>query len=212
MKKPLNSQRKSPKQERSKAIVEAILEATVRILPKIGSQNITTKRIAEFAGVSIGSLYQYFPNKESLLAGIMDLVAKSKTAEVQKKIEEIDGKSLEEATSIMVDLALEIFLREKENVSEIFRLAPELGRLPALLKLRNSVVERLAVEMHKHHPGLADAEYLRVSFVAVNSLMGVVHTMLYDEQQSHSIEDLSTELKTMLQAYFVKRTGKIETS
>lgn len=206
MKKPLNSQRKLPKQDRSKAIVEAIFEATVRILPKIGSQNITTKKIADFAGVSIGSLYQYFPNKESVLTGIMDMTAKIKKAEIQKRIDSIDGKSMVEATDAMVDLGLEIFLKEKEKVREIYRHAPELGRLPALLKLRQSVVERLADEMKKHLPGRSQDEYLRVSFVAVNSLMGVVHTALYDEQQNYSIDELAFEMKEMLNAYFKKRT------
>jgi AcrR family transcriptional regulator len=208
MKKSLKSQRKQPKQERSKAIVEAIFEATVRILPKLGSQNITTKKIAEFAGVSIGSLYQYFPNKESVLVGIMDIATKTRTAEIQKRIDEIDGKSMVEATDTMIDLGLEIFLKEKEKVREIYRQAPELGRLPAFLKLRQSVVERLAIEMKKHHPGRAEAEYLRVSFIATNSLMGIVHTMLYDEEQNYSIDELSFELKTMLNAYFQKRIEK----
>jgi AcrR family transcriptional regulator len=158
--------------------------------------------------VSIGSLYQYFPNKESVLGGIMDMVAQTETAKIQKRIEEIDGKSMTEATDAMVDIGLEIFLKEKEKIREIYRQAPELGRLPLLLKLRQSVVERLAEEMKKHHPGQRPEEYMRVSFIAVNSLMGVVHTMLYDDQQSYSIDELAFELKTMLNAYFEKRSKK----
>jgi AcrR family transcriptional regulator len=206
MKKPLDSQRKLPKQERSKAIVDAILEATVRILPKIGSQNVTTKKIAEFAGVSIGSLYQYFPNKESVLGGIMDMAAKSKVAEVQKRIGEIEGKSMKDATDTMVDLGLELLLKEKDKIREIYRQAPQLGRLPALMELRHSIVERLADVMKKNHPERTLEDCLRISFVAVNSLMGVVHTMLYDEKQTYSIEELSTELKLMLYSYFQKRS------
>jgi AcrR family transcriptional regulator len=205
MKKPSDSQRKQPKQERSKAIVEAIYEATVRILPKLGSHKVTTKKIAEFAGVSIGSLYQYFPNKQTVLVGLMDMVAQAGTARVQKRIEEIEGKSMTEATDAMVDIGLEIFLKEKEKVREIYRQAPELGRIPVLLKLRQSVVERLADEMKKHHPGHSTEEYVRVSFIAVNSLMGVVHTMLYDDKQTYSVDELAYELKIMLNAYFERR-------
>lgn len=206
MGKQLNSQRKEPKQARSKAIVESIFEATVRILPKIGSHNVTTKKIADFAGISIGSFYQYFPSKESVLTSIIDAAAKSKTNEIQKRIEQIDGKTMREATDSLVDLGLEVFLKEKEKVREIFRQAPELGKIPTLLKLRQTVVDRLALEMKKHQPGKPDEEYRRVSFVAVNSLMGVVHTMLYDEKQTYTIEQLSFELKAMLNAYFVNRS------
>jgi len=206
MKKPSDSQRKLPKQERSKAIVDAILEATLRILPKVGSQNVTTKKIAEFAGVSIGSLYQYFPNKESVLGGIMDMAAKSKVAEVQKRIDAIEGKSMKEATDTMVDLGLDLLLKEKDKIREIYRQAPQLGRLPALMKLRHSIVERLADVMKKNHPDRTPEECLRISFVAVNSLMGVVHTMLYDEKQTYSIDELSAELKLMLYSYFQERS------
>jgi AcrR family transcriptional regulator len=59
--------RKTPTQARSKASVNAILQATVQVLVKEGFARITTKRIAARAGVSVGTLYQYFPNKSSLL-------------------------------------------------------------------------------------------------------------------------------------------------
>jgi AcrR family transcriptional regulator len=72
MGKKTTNPRKLPRQERSKVTVEAILEATTRILTEEGYDRSTTNRIAERAGVSIGSLYQYFPNKESLLAALME--------------------------------------------------------------------------------------------------------------------------------------------
>jgi AcrR family transcriptional regulator len=202
MKKPPESQRKSPQQGRSKALVDAIFEATVRILPKIGSEKITTKKIADLAGVSIGSLYQYFPNKESVLSALMESFASLHSSSIQKKLDEVQGKSMEESVSLMVDSALEIFLGEKWKTREIFMLAPELGMMPTIYKFRQIGVERLADEMERHAPGKTREEYMRISFIAANSLMGVVHTMLYDETQTYSIADLSTELKVMLLAYF----------
>ncbi|GGH01222.1 TetR/AcrR family transcriptional regulator [Silvibacterium dinghuense] len=59
--------RKSPVQARSTASVEAILEATIQVLLREGKENLTTTKVAMRAGVSVGSLYQYFPNKSSLL-------------------------------------------------------------------------------------------------------------------------------------------------
>src|SRR5260221_6509172 len=63
--------RKQPRQGRSQATVEAILTATSRILVKEGFDRASTNRIAEQAGVSIGSLYQYFPSKEALVVALM---------------------------------------------------------------------------------------------------------------------------------------------
>ena len=61
------SSRKQPQQARSSGLVAAILDAAVQVLAKEGAQRFTTARVAERAGVSVGSLYQYFPNKEALL-------------------------------------------------------------------------------------------------------------------------------------------------
>ena len=61
------SSRKAPKQARSTELVSAILEAAVQVLAQEGAQRFTTARVAEKAGVSVGSLYQYFPNKAAIL-------------------------------------------------------------------------------------------------------------------------------------------------
>src|SRR4051812_11840162 len=61
------SARKQPVQARSARLVADILEAAARVLTREGARHFTTVRVAEEAGVSIGSLYQYFPSKEALL-------------------------------------------------------------------------------------------------------------------------------------------------
>jgi AcrR family transcriptional regulator len=64
---PALSSRKQPKQSRSAELVAAILEAAVQVLAKEGAARFTTARVAERAGVSVGSVYQYFPNKAAIL-------------------------------------------------------------------------------------------------------------------------------------------------
>lgn len=59
--------RKRPRQRRSRELTEAVIEAAARVLEREGTERFTTTRVAEVAGVSVGSLYQYFPNKASLL-------------------------------------------------------------------------------------------------------------------------------------------------
>lgn len=60
-------ERKIPKQVRSSELVSAILQAATQVLEQEGATRFTTARVAERAGVSIGSLYQYFPNKAAIL-------------------------------------------------------------------------------------------------------------------------------------------------
>ena len=64
---PSISSRKEPQQARSAELVAAVLEAAVQVLATEGAQRFTTARVAEKAGVSVGSLYQYFPNKAAIL-------------------------------------------------------------------------------------------------------------------------------------------------
>lgn len=66
----LQQPRKTPRQARSRALVEAILEATARVLSERGYAGTSTNLVAEHAGVSIGSVYQYFPNKDSLITAL----------------------------------------------------------------------------------------------------------------------------------------------
>lgn len=64
---PQIASRKAPKQARSSELVAAVLQAAVQVLAAEGAQRFTTSRVAEKAGVSVGSLYQYFPNKAAIL-------------------------------------------------------------------------------------------------------------------------------------------------
>ena len=66
------SPRKTPRQDRSRATVEALLEATTDILLRDGYAKLTTNRIADRAGVNIASLYQYFPGKDAIVAELRD--------------------------------------------------------------------------------------------------------------------------------------------
>lgn len=81
--------RKLPQQDRSKFTVDAILTATAHILTEEGYDKASTNRIAERAGISIGSLYQYFPNKESLIAALRARHVNSMMAVIESKLRDL---------------------------------------------------------------------------------------------------------------------------
>ncbi|TQI65354.1 TetR family transcriptional regulator [Bosea sp. AK1] len=83
--------RKSPHQKRSKATVAAVVEAAARILESRGLQAYTTNAVAKVSGVSIGSLYQYFPNKDSITQALIAREAHVLVAEVERAASSAEG-------------------------------------------------------------------------------------------------------------------------
>jgi AcrR family transcriptional regulator len=110
--------RRQPKQRRARLTVDAVLEAAVKVLKREGFSALTTNRIAEVAGVSIGSVYQYFPDKGAIF-----------TALHRRHIEEIDrvieGQLLRHATSSLDDLIRALI----EAMVEAHTADPELYEL-----------------------------------------------------------------------------------
>jgi AcrR family transcriptional regulator len=99
--------RKLPQQERSRALVASVREACLRILDEEGASALTTNRIAQVAGVAIGSIYQYFPNKEAIVAGVYEEVIEAELAAMRKWGERLDQLSLENAIRLLIEKALE---------------------------------------------------------------------------------------------------------
>ena len=101
--------RKSPVQARSTASVDAILEATVQVLLDLGKERLTTTRVASRAGVSVGTLYQYFPNKSALLQAALKRHLEGVADAVEQVCQEQHGNSVEGMAAALVD----VFLRAK---------------------------------------------------------------------------------------------------
>ncbi|MFL1512291.1 TetR/AcrR family transcriptional regulator [Acinetobacter baumannii] len=117
MSETLPDPRKRPRQARSVATFEAILEAAARILESLGFAGFNTNAVAELAGVSIGSLYQYFPSKDAL---IVELIRRER-AELSKRI--VEAIQEHEATDLKEKLKLIIQAAVKHQLSR-----PQLAR------------------------------------------------------------------------------------
>lgn len=99
--------RKLPRQERSAATVEAILIAGAQILERDGLAGYTTNAVAERAGVSIGSLYQYFPNKQALTVALLQRSAHELEARLTHRLEEIEGSPFEEGLRALIEAGVD---------------------------------------------------------------------------------------------------------
>jgi AcrR family transcriptional regulator len=109
----METPRKIPKQERSAGTVRAIVDAFTHIFARLGPSAANTNLVAKKAGVSIGSLYQYFPNKRALLVAAMRQLADDRLRRLELIRDTLEGKSLETVLDEMVDVAVDLRLRDQ---------------------------------------------------------------------------------------------------
>jgi AcrR family transcriptional regulator len=127
---PQVSSRKQPQQARSTELVAAILEAATQVLAKEGAQRFTTARVAERAGVSVGSVYQYFPNKAAILFRLQS-DEWQQTTEMMRKILQDVGKEPLERLRLLVHAFIRSECDEAEmrgaldDAAPLYRDAPE---------------------------------------------------------------------------------------
>src|SRR5437879_7632542 len=105
--KPPTKPRKNASQERSRATVDALIEATACILVREGFDKASTNRIAEQAGVSVGSLYQYYPSKEALVAAVIESHNRELMQLVRAALAEAAALPLEPAVRRIVAAAVD---------------------------------------------------------------------------------------------------------
>jgi AcrR family transcriptional regulator len=99
---------------RAQVTVNAMLDAVVKLLKRGGASAITTNRIAETAGVSIGSVYQYFPNKRAIFIALHERHIREVDRVVHKKITESTGQSIDHLVSSLVDGMIEVHAADPE--------------------------------------------------------------------------------------------------
>jgi AcrR family transcriptional regulator len=118
--------RKSPVQARSAASVEAILKATIQVLLKVGKESLTTTRVAARAGVSVGTLYQYFPNKSALLRAALQRHMDEIGSVLQTVCREQTGSSLEKMATALVTSFLDAKMKDAKTSVVLYSVSSDL--------------------------------------------------------------------------------------
>ena len=118
--------RKSPVQARSAVTVDAILDATIQVLLKVGKEWLTTTRVAQRAGVSVGTLYQYFPNKSAVLKAVLKRHLDHVMDAVELVCLQQRGRSLEEMATVLVTAFLEAKMKNFKTSSALYAVGSDL--------------------------------------------------------------------------------------
>jgi AcrR family transcriptional regulator len=185
--------RKSPVQARSAASVDAILEATIQVLLEVGKERLTTTRVAVRAGVSVGTLYQYFPNKSALLQGALKRHLVSVTEAVELVCREQEGETLRKMATAVITAFLQAKMRNAKTSVALYsvssdvdgaRIAQQMGT-----RFNQAIVRMLATAQE---PLTTDLQL--VASVLEGAIAGVSRRMLESVAPEKQAEVLGREL------------------
>jgi AcrR family transcriptional regulator len=117
--------RKKPVQARSEATVDAIFEAAIQVLTATGVERLSTTRVAERAGVSVGSLYQYYPNKHALLAAVLQRHLNDVADAIEQVCAQLLHRPLAEVAPALVGCYVDVKLVRADVSKALYALAEQ---------------------------------------------------------------------------------------
>src|SRR5690349_4930052 len=166
---PPTKPRKTALQARSRATVDALVQATARILVKEGFDKASTNRIAQVAGVSVGSLYQYFPSKEALVAAVIERHQQALMQTVREEWADLVAQPVERAVRRLVAVAVRAHGVDPALHRVLAEQVPRVGKLGEVesFSRENYALFRAYLENHRDELRVGDVEL--ASFVCVTS-------------------------------------------
>lgn len=199
MDKPL---KRKPKQERSRQIVDSILEGATRVLSSLRLREVSTNRIAQVAGVGIGSLYDYFPNKTSIVEALIDKRIEKVFEDFRGLIEQDPQEGIEAKIQKVTRFIRDDFFARQGFLREIFLLAPQTNRMEAMYLLRIAAVDVLA--QYLVGKGWAKNPAKGKAFLLIHGVMGIVESHIILEQKSFEPDELAHELENLMRFHLHK--------
>lgn len=201
---PLTIPRKTATQERSRQTVGVLLEATARILVKDGYDKASTNKIALTAGVSVGSLYQYFPSKEALVAAVIDRHMQEMLELVRKELIEVAIRPIDVAARKLVAAMIDAHRVDPKLHRVLVEQIPRTGRLENIEAMDREAYKlvRAYLEAHRDELGVTDLD--TAAFVCVKTVEALTHAAVLGEPQmlrDERVEHFTNEVTRLIVQY-----------
>lgn len=199
--------RKSPVQARSTASVDAILKATVQVLLKVGKEKLTTTLVAARAGVSVGTLYQYFPNKSALLRAAMRLHLQEILAEVDKVCVAQQGQPVEQMAEALAVAFLVVKMRDPKKSRALYAVSSDVegAKIAAGAMTR---VNHAIVGLLQSAPEVLKTDLQLMATVLQSTISGVKRHLLESDMTEAQFEAMQRELVLVVRGYVRACVGK----
>jgi AcrR family transcriptional regulator len=192
--------RKSPVQARSVASVDAILEATIQVLLNVGKEQLTTTKVALRAGVSVGTLYQYFPNKSSLLQAALKRHLDEVTAAIELVCHEQQGKELSQMATALITAFLQAKMRDAKTSVALYSVSSDVDGAKVVrqmgLRSNKAIVGMLATTCE---PLNKDPQL--IALMLQGAMAGVSRRLLESDAPQKQLDTMRQELIFLACAY-----------
>ena len=192
--------RKTPLQARSAATVTAIFEATIQVLLAEGGSRLTTTRIAERAGISVGTLYQYFPHKQALLYALVQQHMEAFADEFEAACLKHRHQPMESMVEGLVHAFLDIKIRQPQATRALYKIAAELDTD----ELRIGTSRRLQEASAQLLTSAPDAQFgdlPEVCFTLLTAMNGTTRAVFEFGAQPRQVNKLRTQLLVLCRSY-----------
>jgi AcrR family transcriptional regulator len=192
--------RRHPKQCRARQTVEAILDAVVRVLKREGVEAVTTNRVAEVAGVSIGSVYQYFPDKGAIFAALHRRHVEEIDRLIEGRLVEYASSSLDELIGAIVEGMIGAHTSDPELYEVLGTQVPHRagGTRDFAVRLHGAFRLALASRAREMKKGL---DLDKAAFVVANMVEALSHGAALRRPASLSLADAKGEAVRAVMAY-----------
>ena len=196
----IETPRKLPVQARSAATVSAILEATVQVLLTAGKQRLTTTKVADRAGVSVGTLYQYFPNKTALLRSVLELHLSQVTCAVELVCKEQKGKPLSQMATALVNAFLAAKMKDPKTSAALYSVSSDVDGAQ-ILRSMQARSSKAIVRMLASTPCRLTADPQHIAAVLHGTMAGVSRGILESGAPELQLNSLRRQLILMVCSY-----------
>lgn len=192
--------RKSPVQARSAASVDAILEATIQVLLQVGKERLTTTKVALRAGVSVGTLYQYFPNKSALLKGALSRHMSEVAEAVERVCRQQQGQPLQHMAAALTTAFLEAKMKDVRTSAALYAISSDVDGAKISQEMGNKLNHWIAA-MLRTAPVPLNADPHLVASMLLGVMSGVSRRLLESPALDELFETLRQELIFLACAY-----------
>lgn len=198
--------RKLPRQARAKATVDAIVEATTQLLLEEGYDNFTTARAADRAGVSVGSLYQYFPNKAALASAVIDRCCDNFLIAFEKALAGGHRATLADCIGAIIDVTLISHHLTPELHRIVQDLAPRIGVAEKTENVSGTAAKAIEAALRKHTDEISpDIDIATAATVIETILEALAHRALLAHPAHLQGDMLAREATRLITRYLTLR-------